>query len=77
MQDLYQTLIKELLLILKEVNNLNKQYKVEGMIKVQLKYIKKAQRVNLIVKYKAITVPINIFTNTKHAKIAAFIQVVL
>ena len=46
-------------IIFKEGNNIDEQYKIKGIIEVQLKYIRKAWRVNLTVKYKAAAVPIN------------------
>ena len=64
---------------------------VEGIIKAQLKYIRKAWRVNLTVKYKAAAapidasavpidtsaVPIDASADARTAKITAVIQVVL
>ena len=64
-------------IIFKEVNNVDKQYKVKGIIKAQLKYIKKIWRVNLIVKYKTATIPVNMSTNTKGTDFTMIINIVL
>jgi hypothetical protein len=53
--------------ILKEVNDVDKWRKVKGIIEAQLKYVRRVWRVNLIVKYKAATAPIDASTNAKDA----------
>ena len=63
--------------ILKKINNTDKQHKVEGIIEAQLKYIKRAQRVNLIVKYKAATAPVNTSTNARNTDFTVAINAVL
>ena len=64
-------------IIPKEVNNVDKQREVEGIIKAQLKYVRRVQRVNLIVKYKATTAPINVFTNARDANFTTAINTAL
>ena len=64
-------------IIPKEVNKIDKQRKVEGIIEVQLKYMRRIQRVNLIVKYKAATAPINASTNARDANFTAAINTAL
>jgi len=53
------------------VNNVDKWCEVEGIIEAQSKYVRKAWRVDLIVKYKAATAPVDAFADTKNAEIAA------
>ena len=64
-------------IIPKEVNNIDKQHKVEGIIEAQLKYIRRAQRVDFIVKYKAVTAPINASANARDANFTAAINAAL
>ena len=64
-------------IIPKEVNNIDKWREVEGIIEAQLKYIRRAQRVNLTVKYKAATIPVNASTNTRDTDFTAAINTAL
>ena len=54
-------------IIPKEVNDADKWRKMEGIIETQLKYIRKAFWVDLIVKYKTAAAPVNLFTKAKNA----------
>ena len=61
-------------IIRKEVNNLNKWRKVEGIIDTQLKYARKAFWVDLTVKYKTTAAPINASTEAKDAELAVAVD---
>ena len=62
-------------IIPKEVNNIDKWRKVEGIIDTQLKYVRKAFWVNLIVKYKTATIPVNASTKARGAKFTAAVNI--
>ena len=69
------------------MNDADKWREVEGIIKAQLKYVRRAWRVNLTVKYKAaaapidasavpinaFTAPIDMFTDARKAEITAVV----
>ena len=61
-------------IIPKEVNNADKWREVKGIIKIQLKYARKAFWVNFIVKYKTAAVPLNVSTKARDTEIAVAVN---
>jgi len=56
------------------VNDADEWREVEGIIQAQSKYVRKAWRVNLTVKYKATTAPVDASADIKNTKITIAVQ---
>jgi len=64
-------------IIPKELNNVDEWREVEGIIEAQLKYVRRAWRVNPTVKYRAATTPVDASANARDANFTAAINAAL